>query len=342
LVNTNPVPAIGGPSGMTPSQIHTAYNIPTGSGSGAIAVVEAYDYPQALSDFNVFSSEFGLPTETSNTVTASTNQVLQVVYAGGTEPRSDPDWAQETALDAQWAHALAPNAKIYVVEAASSDLDDLMTAVSIAKGLPNVRQVSMSFGSSETGCNYVDYDSTFLQQGVAFFVAAGDSPGTVSFPPASANVVAVGATTLNVANDGTWLSETVWNSTGCGPSTFEPRPSFQNVVAPIVGEYRGTCDIAADGDPNTGLSVYDSLPDQGSSGWVVLGGTSAATPIIAGIANVSGTQRTSSQNQNVQFYANIGSNNFHDITSGSSSGFNALTGWDYPTGVGTPNGTGGF
>ncbi len=347
LINNNPRPAIPGPSGLVPSQVLTAYNIPSGGGSGAIAVVEAFDYPQALADFNVFSNQFGLPHETSSNATSSSNRVFQVIYANGIEPPVDADWAQETALDAQWAHAIAPNAKIYVVEAASDNLDDLMTAVNVAKSLPNVKQVNMSFGADESGCNYVNYDSYFQQSGVAFFVAAGDSAGDHEFPPGSANVVSVGGTTLSITSNGTWLSETAWNSVSCGPSAFEPRPTFQNGVDTLVGAYRGVCDISAVADPNTGVSVYDSLPDPGSGGgpdvgWIVLGGTSAATPIIAGVANVAGGTRTSSQDQNNRFYAAIGSPNFHDITTGTSGSYSAVSGWDFPTGVGTPNGTGGF
>ena len=331
-----------GPGGLIPSQVYKAYGVPANSGSGAVAIIDAYNYPTALNDFNQFSQTFNLPTESSTNVTGATNTVFQVVYATGSAPIDDAGWSQEMAVDTQWAHAMAPRAKIYLVEAASSNLSDLIAAVNVAKALPGVRQVTISFGSAEDSCSLVNYDSAFLQNGVVFFASSGDTSGERDFPAESVNVVAVGGTTLNVANDGTWLSETVWNSTGGGSSQFEPRPVFQDLVQNIVGAYRGDADIAAVGDPNTGVSVYDSLPYQGSSGWQVFGGTSAATPIVAGIANAAGAPRASSQAQNSVLYAGIGTANFHDITKGSSGTLTATVGWDFPTGVGSPNGLKGF
>ncbi len=331
-----------GPSGLTPAQLSKAYGVPANSGSGAVAVVDAYNYPTALNDFNHFSQTFGLPTESSADATASTNLVFQVVYASGTAPTDDAGWGQEMAVDTQWAHAMAPRAKIYLVEAASASLSDLMAAITVAKRLPGVRQVVISFGSPEDACSLANYDSIFVQNGVEFFAAAGDTSGERDFPAESMNVVAVGGTTLTVALDGTWMSETVWTSTGGGPSKFEPRPIFQDGIQSLVGAYRGNADLAAVGDPNTGVSVYDSFAYQGASGWQVFGGTSAGTPIIAGIANAAGATRAGSQALNANLIAHLGTSSFHDITQGSSSTFSAAVGWDFPTGVGTPNGLSGF
>jgi subtilase family serine protease len=250
------------------------------------------------------------------------------------------------ALDIQWAHAAAPKAKIYLVEAASDGIQDLFAAVQVAKALPGVKQVSMSFGQVETACSFVQYDPVLVQSGVSFFAAAGDTPAEQDYPAESYNAVAVGGTALTVSSTGQWQSEVVWNSdgngTGCGVSNYEPRPSFQNVVVSIVGAYRGAVDIAADADPNSGVSVYDSVPYQGYVNWQVVGGTSLATPLIAGIANAAGTSRSSSQAQNAALYGNIGTSNFHDITKGKVGKYSAGTGWDVPSGVGSPNGTGGF
>lgn len=330
-----------GPQGFSPAQIHKAYGVPNG-GAGAIALVDAFNYPTALNDFNVFSNQFGLPAEGSASATASTNAVFRVVYATGIKPTDDGGWAQESALDTQWAHALAPNAKIYLVEAASASLDDLARAVNVAKSLPGVKQVVMSFGATETSCEFATYDGTFVKSGVSFFAAAGDDAGNRDFPGESNNVVSCGGTSLIAGVDGTWISESAWDGTACGPSAFEPRPAFQNVVFNQVGKYRGACDIAADGDPATGVSVYDSFPFQSVSGWQTYGGTSASAPILAGIANTAATDRTSSRDQNTAFYAALGSASFHDVSSGSAAGFSAAAGWDFPTGVGTPNGLGGF
>jgi kumamolisin len=327
---------IGGPSGLTPSQVRGAYGN-NGAGSDAIAIVDAFNYPTALNDFNVFSAAFGLPVEPSASPTASTNTVFQVVYASGSKPADDPEWAQEAALDTQWAHAMAPGAKIYLVEAASNNMDDMMAAVNVAKSLPNVRQVSMSFGTQESGCTFVRYNSALRKSGVTFFAAAGDSAGERDFPAESYHAVAVGGTSLSVGPTGQWLAEAVWSSTGCGPSSYEPRPVFQDPLYPRIGTHRAAVDIAAVGDPNTGVSVYDSTPSQGVSGWIVLGGTSASCPIIAGCVNAAGIADVSSQALNARFYSGIGSSSLHDITIGSAGPFAAMAGWDFPSGVGTPN-----
>ncbi|MFI5385805.1 MAG: S8 family serine peptidase, partial [Fimbriimonadales bacterium] len=333
---------ISGPSGLSPSQVTGAYGVPAGAGTKAIAIIDAFNYPTALNDFNVFSSTFGLRTEPSSNATASANQVFQVVYASGSQPANDGGWSQEMALDVEWAHAMAPMAKIYLVEAVSPNFSDLMNAVNVAKALPNVRQISMSFGGTETGCLFVDFDGRLVRNGVTFFGAAGDTAGARDYPALSENVVSVGGTSLTVTNSGSWVGETVWTGTGCGKSAFEPRPVFQDVVYPIVGLYRASCDISAVADPNTGVSVYDSFAYQGASGWLVFGGTSASCPIVAGIANASGVSFASSQSLNTRLYSGRGGANFHDITAGSSGGFSAAPGWDFPTGVGSPNGLGGF
>ncbi|MBS1718374.1 MAG: S53 family peptidase [Armatimonadetes bacterium] len=329
------------PQGLVPSQVLGAYGIPSNGGSGAIAIIVAYNYVTALNDFNNFSAQFGLPTEPSADPLSAANQVFQVIYATGTKPTDDAGWGQEAAIDTQWAHAMAPNAKIYLVEAASPYTKDLMDAAQVARALPGVRQVSMSFGAAEDACQFANYDGDLVKAGVTFFASAGDTAGEKDFPGLSRNVVCVGGTTLDVTSGGVWINETAWNGTGGGKSGFEPRPTFQDGLTDIVGRYRGGPDISAVADPATGVSVYDSTPAQGVSGWIVFGGTSVSTPIIAGIANVAGG-RSSSQAQNAVFYAGIGSGNFNDITTGASGSLSAGPGYDLVTGVGTPNGLGGF
>ena len=331
-----------GPTGLTPDKVRTAYNIPPNLGSGAIAIVDAFHYPTSLSDFNTFSTQFGLPVETSANSTASTNGVFQVVYAAGTMPTTDTGWSQEMAIDTQWAHAMAPNAKIFLVEAKSASVVDLMAAVNIAKALPNVKQVSMSFGSTESACNFVHYDPNLVQNGVTFFAASGDTPNVKSFPSLSKNAVSVGGTTLNLDGSGNRVSENCWSQTGSGKSAFEPRPTFQNKVGTIVLGYRGGCDIAAVGDPATGVSVFDSTPSGGISGWINFGGTSVACPIIAGIVNAGGVPHSSSQALNVSLYSLLGTSNIYDITHGTSGVNSADHGWDYVSGVGAPNGINGL
>lgn len=331
-----------GPQGLTPQQLHTAYSIPDGLGSGAIAIVDAYHYPTALNDFNVFSTQFGLPTETSSDATSSSNTVFQVVYASGSQPTVDGSWAQESAIDTQWAHAMAPGAKIYLVESASDTVADLMAAVNIAKNLPGVKQVSMSFGATETACLFVHYDPNMVKSGVTFFAAGGDTSDEKNFPALSKNAIAVGGTSLVLDVLGNRISENSWSKTGSGLSAYEPRPTFQNTVVASVQRYRGSCDVAAVGDPATGVSVYDSTPYAGMSGWLVFGGTSVACPIIAAISNSAGNTYASSQAFNANLYAQIGTTNLFDIKHGTSGSKSAGTGWDFLSGVGAPNGLTGF
>lgn len=333
---------LAGPTGLVPQDLYTAYGIPPNQGSGAIAIVDAFHYPTSLNDFNVFANQFGLPIEPSTNPLLSTNAVFQVVYASGTKPVDDSGWSQEMAIDTQWAHAMAPNAKIYLVEAASNSVLDLMTAVNVAKNLPGVKQISLSFGATESACNFVKYDPNLVKAGVTFFAAAGDTSNEKDFPALSKNAVSVGGTTLNLDASGNRINENSWSQTGGGLSVFEPRPLFQDVVVNIVLGYRGGCDIAAVGDPATGVSVYDSTPHGGFSGWLIFGGTSVAAPIIAGIDNAAGSTHTSSQDFNARVYAQIGTTNFYDVIHGTSGPNSADHGWDMISGVGAPNGLNGF
>ncbi len=320
--------------------MHAAYNVPSIGGAGAIAVVDAYHFATSLNDFNVFAKMYNLPQETSTNATASSNTVFQVVYQGLTQPTPDASWGQEEALDIEWAHAMSRNAKIYLVEANSADIDDLFAAVQKASTLPGVREVSMSFGTSEYS-QEAQSDSIFTTPGVVYFAAAGDEAGVSEYPSLSPNVVGVGGTTLNLTTADRVSSEIVWNGTGGGPSVYEPIPSYQSVIKSIVGNFRGSPDIALNADPNTGCAVYDSTSYQGFSGWLVFGGTSLATPCIAGIANTCG-RRFANSTLELQFiYGGLG-RSYRDIITGSSGSFNAKKGWDFCTGVGVPIRTAGL
>jgi subtilase family serine protease len=325
-------------------------------GSRAIAIVEAFDAPNAASDLAIFSAQFGLPAPTS------TN--FQIIYAsagacttGGTKPGYDPGWEAEASLDLQWAHAMAPHAKIYVVEAASDGATDLFAAVAVASQCVAANgggEVSMSWGFSEAS-GETAFDSLFTQKGVVYFAATGDAPGAL-YPSASPNVVAVGGTSL-VRNPLPWRGrlgdfqgEVVWNwgpteGTGGGPSLYEPRPPYQYPVKDIVGSSRGTPDVAAVADPFTGVWIYDT----NLSGWLVVGGTSVSAPVWAGIVNAAGRFNNSTATELAQIYASASSSEeasrgFADITSGACGigpdfeGLLATEGWDFCTGVGSPLG----
>jgi subtilase family serine protease len=295
-------------------------------GSRAIAIVDAYHYPTAASDLSVFSNQFGLPQAN-----------FQVVYANGRQPPVDGNWNVEEALDIEWAHAMAPGAKIYLVEAASSNFSDLLQAVSVANSLVSQAgggEVSMSWGGSEFSSE-TSYDVYFTQSGIVYFASSGDSPGVI-WPSTSRNVVSVGGTSLsrNPAN-GSFQQELAWQSGGGGPSVYESRPGYQNAISAIVGNQRGTPDIAADADPSTGVWVY-AYP-----AWYIVGGTSVAAPVWAGMVNAANKFYSTSQNELSAVYTSQGTT---DITSGScgpNQGYMAKGGWDFCTGLGSPLGAGG-
>jgi subtilase family serine protease len=336
----------GGPSGLSPAQIRTAYSLTVG-GANTIYIVDAFHYPTALNDFNKFSAQFGLPQETSSNPLSPTNKVFQVIYANGPQPRKNCGWAQESALDIQWAHAMAPDAKIVLVEAASNSFGNLLAAVDLASARADARQVSMSWGGSEFASE-ANYDTHFngANTQIVYTAASGDTGGMTIYPGVSPFVLSAGGTRLSVDSSGNRISETGWSGSGGGKSAYELRPAFQNVISNIVGSSRGVPDWSFDADPSTGVSVYDSTPCQGISGWLVFGGTSVSAPALAGIINSAG-QNLDTQQELALIYGSVSSGgvinlaNFFDINSGSAGGFSATAGWDFVTGIGTTFGMGG-
>jgi subtilase family serine protease len=334
------------PAGMHPDQIRSAYGIPSSGGAGTvIAIVDAYHYSSAQNDFNVFSQQFGLSQELSGDITSSSNQVLQVVYQGGIRPPRNTGWSQEAALDIEWAHAMAPQAKIILVEAQSNSFANLLAAVDQAVGLrtaqppQNVVAVSMSWGGGEFASESQSDSHFNALTGPLFFAASGDTGGQVIWPSASPYVVAAGGTTLTPKGTG-GFTETGWSSGGGGSSAYETSlPSWQTGVA-NVGPNRSVPDISSDSDPATGVAVYAPMTSR-FSGWQVFGGTSVASPSLAGMVVVGGQSYANTTQLLTYLYHNLGSANFRDITAGNN-GFPCLTGWDFVTGVGTPQGVLGF
>ena len=337
-----PEGGLGPGGGMTPAQLRSFYALGSTGGSGLVVIVDAFHYPTALNDFNVFSAQFGLPQETSTDELAPTNQVFQVAYASGSKPRNNCGWAQEAALDIEWAHAMAPGAKIVLVEAATNSFANLFAAVDVASTLVGAKQVSMSWGGSEFSSE-ASNDFHFLQtSGVVYFASSGDTGGRTIYPSASPYVVAAGGTRVNTNSSGAFLSETGWSGSGGGPSLYESRPSYQSGIASIVGTKRGIPDVSSDADPNTGVSVYDSTRCQGLSGWLVFGGTSVSSPCLAGMENLSGHSYANSPVLLTNTYSRLGTNSFRDILTGSAGSFSCTAGWDFVTGVGSPQGTSGL
>jgi subtilase family serine protease len=343
-----------GPTGLTPQQIRGAYGIDqiafsdgavTGDGSGqTIAIVDAYDDPNISSDLAEFDAEYGLPAPPSFTVDnlgAST---------------TDAGWALETALDVEWAHAIAPGANIVLVEASSDSLAALLGAVGTASQLPGVSVVSMSWGATEFSGESA-YDSVFTtpagHNSVTYVAASGDSGAWSGplYPSVSPNVLAVGGTTLTLGSGSSYGSETGWSSGTGGFSgtatlfrSYESEPSYQAATLQSVGlsdGMRTTPDVSFNADPSSGVSVYDSVGYEGQSGWFQLGGTSAAAPAWAGLIAIAdqglatGGQGPLSTTQALTDLYSLPSSDFHDITSGNN-GYSATTGYDLVTGLGTP------
>jgi kumamolisin len=343
LIKTaQPEGGLGPGGGMSPAQIRSFYNMPSTGGANTIVIVDAYDYPTALNDFNVFSAQFGLPQETSTNRLASTNTVFQVVYASGKQPRGNCGWDQEAALDIEWAHAMAPNAKIVLVEAATNSFANLFAAVDKASAIVGAMEVSMSWGGSEFSSEASNDFHFPSGNGIVYFASSGDTGGTTIYPSASPFVVAAGGTHVNTNSSGAFVSETGWSGSGGGPSKYEARPSYQGGIANIVGAARGIPDLSSDADPNTGVSVYDSTSCQGLKGWLVFGGTSVASPCLAGMTNLSGLFSVDSTHELTHIYSFLGSASFRDIVSGTAGSFSCAVGWDFVTGVGSPQGTGGL
>ena len=344
------------PVGLTPSQIRHAYGFDqitfsggvVGDGTGqTIAIVDAYDAPTIQNDLHVFDTAFGLPDPPTFTRVAQDG----TTNYPSTDPAGSPGagkntWEIETALDVEWAHALAPGANILLVEASSaSDANLIQAAVNYARSQPGVVAVSMSFSGTEFS-GETSYDTYFTTPsghgGVTFLAATGDSGQPSGYPAYSPNVLAVGGTTLSLTDSaGTYSNETGWSGSGGGVSTVESQPSFQSGIVTQSSTKRANPDVAFDADPNSGVAIYDSY-DFGSAGWIQVGGTSFSTPAWAGLIAVADQGRTllglaslDGKTQTLPSLYQLPAADFHDITSGNN-GFAAAAGYDLVTGLGSP------
>ena len=316
------------PTGLSPATIKSVYNI-SGNGSGTIAIIDAYDAPTAQADLNTFSTQFGLP------VCNTANPCFEKHKMSGFV-RSNSGWALEASLDTQWAHAIAPGAKILLVEARSSSISDLLNAVDYARNRSDVVAVSMSWGGSEFSSES-SYDSYFTSSyGAAFFASSGDSGTGVQWPAVSPNVTGVGGTKL-VLSGGALVSETAWSGSGGGISQYELRPSFQATYG-LSSPQRSVPDVSYDADPNSGVAVYDSTSYNGQRGWFQVGGTSAGAPQWAAIYALGSTAT------NNRLYADAKLANssafLRDITAGTNGSCglvcSASPAYDTVTGLGSP------
>ena len=344
---------------MGPVQFHSAYNLPCTPGGApqsvcqqpiafgpqTIAIVDAYHMPTMEQDLQVYSNQYGLPSCTK------ANGCLKVVnQTGGTTLPSivSSGWAFETAMDVEVAHALCQTCKILLVEANSSSMNDLAAAVNTAANL-GATAISNSYGANEWSTESA-WDSYYNHPNIAVTASSGDNGYGTSYPAASKYVVAVGGTSLQLFSDNSYASESVWNGAGSGCSTYEGANTWQTSLSnwsqTNCGTKRAIADVSADADPNTGAAVYDSTPYSGQSGWWQVGGTSLSSPIIAATYALAGGLASTSNASSI-LYKNFTSTNSHDVVTGTNGNCQTIlckgsTGFDGPTGLGTPNGITGF
>jgi subtilase family serine protease len=332
--------------GYGPSQLQSAYNLTSASaadGSGrTIAIVDAYDDPTAAADLAAYRSAAGLPTVPSF---KKVNQNGAASPLPSAAPSSD-DWTLEESLDLDMASAICPLCNIVLVEANDDSSDGLYVANNAAAGLASY--ISNSWGGTDSSSD-TSYDSSYFTHasGIVTTVSAGDSDYGVSYPATSPKVVSVGGTALSTSSNSRGWTESVWNTTtgsegtGSGCSGYEAQPSWQTSLGLSGCTKRIDNDVAADADPATGVAVYDT--SNGDGGWNEVGGTSASSPMVAAMYALAGN---AGANPADDVYTHT--SNFYDVTSGNDGSCSpaylctAETGYDGPTGIGTPNGIAGL
>ncbi len=325
------------PVGYGPPALQQAYDLPSATrGTGeTVAVVDAYDDPDAGHDLSVYRSQYGLPACTS------ANGCFRKVSQTGTTsyPAADGGWSQEISLDVDMVSAACPLCHILLVEADSASMANLGAAEDTAVQL-GANAVSNSFGGADASDS--NYGRYFHHRGVAITASAGDAGYGASYPASSKWVTAVGGTSLTRSSTARGFTETAWSDGGSGCST-KNTASWQKQSLTGCGG-RAETDVAAVADPATGVAVYDSDSYQGTGGWLTFGGTSASSPIIAAVYALAGD--TDSITDASSLWAHHKA--LHDVKRGSNGTCPtarwciARSGWDGPTGWGTPDGTAAF
>jgi subtilase family serine protease len=337
-----PLATVAYAGGYAPADLVAAYSIGGGGGGQTVAIVDAYDNPNAEADLAVYRSRFGLaPCTTANGCFRKVNQRGQA----GPYPAGNVGWGQEIALDLDMVSAVCPACHVLLVESDSNQFSDLATAVDTAAAM-GANAISNSYGANEFSSE-ATLQSHYNHPGVAITVSSGDNGYGVEFPAASAYVTAVGGTRLSRATTTRGWTESAWTGAGSGCSSYIAKPSWQTDTGCAR---RSVADVSAVADPSTGVAVYDSYGSSGGANWFVFGGTSVAAPIIAAVYAVAGNAGSLTY---ASFpYAHASS--LWDITSGSNGrcgkGRNtaalylctARIGYDGPTGMGTPSGIGAF
>ena len=332
-------------NGYAPADLQSAYKL-TGGSSSTVAIVDAYSNPNAESDLAVYRTLFGLPDCTT------ANGCFRAVNQNGTAspmPAGNTGWGQEIDLDIEMVSAICPQCKILLVEANSNSFADLGAAVNRAASM-GATAISNSYGTSGEFLGETSYDSYYNHPGIAVTASSGDSGYGVEFPAADNHVVAVGGTNLAPASNLRGWTESAWSGAGSGCSAYFVKMPWQTDTGCAR---RMEADVSAVADPNTGVAVYDTYGSTGGNNWYVFGGTSVASPIIAAVYGLAGNAGT------VDYAARLPYGNrtaLFDVVGGSNGSCtgngrkrsgqlyfcNAVAGYDGPTGLGTPNGTGGF
>src|SRR5579871_546540 len=302
---------------FSPSDLRSYYKVPsTAKGHGFIVIVDAFDTSTVVSDFNSFSSYYSLPTENG------TGNALQVINLGAAAGSANSTgWDLEACLDTQWAHAMAPNAVIVLVEAASNSYADMFNAVAYARSGP-AAEVSMSWSGGEGGAsagteailstgNGINFAST--GDSGAFYALYGNYAG---YPASSPNVVAAGGTTT-ITNSLHHLVTTMgWEESGGGPSAVFSKPSYQSAVVGTDPTYRSMPDVSANADPNTPVGIWNTSYF-GSTYLFYIGGTSESSPVLAAIQNDSNHSYASTFAFLTHLYANLDTAGcFNDVKTG--------------------------
>lgn len=358
----------------TPSELRTGYDIPssaTGAGE-TIVIVDAYGSPTIRHDLGVYDSEFGLPAPPA----------FNIIYPGGSptynplQNHSESSWAQETSLDVEQAHGLAPDATIDLVVAANNAGNVLNSAVQYAVSNHLGQVLSMSYGAPEAAFNgnsdqVSQAEATFAQgvgENMSFFASVGDYGATENesvpsalYPASSPYVTSVGGTNLFLSDSGAYQGETTWNdsetgecpfgctsgifgATGGAPSVMFPSPSYQQGLTGTSA--RATSDVSFNASVYTGTMIYLGFLGSSNDGFYFFGGTSEGAPswaAITALADQAAGHALGSMNP--RLYALYGtkaaSKDFHDVTQGNNDffgpGFNAGVGYDFPTGIGSPD-----
>lgn len=318
-------PGASGPGGYNPSDLLTAYGLTTAASGGngvTVAIVDAFDDPNAESDLAAYRSQFGLAACTT------ANGCFTKVKFGR---RTNIGWAEEESLDVDMVSAICPKCHILLVEAATNSTANLTTAEDYA--LSHANYASNSWSGNES--TNTTSDSHYQMAGKVVTAATGDSGfnTTAQWPAILPGVIGVGGTSLTSTSP---RVESAWSGAGSGCSKVYAKPTFQTNVNTGC-TMRAQSDVSAVSDPNTGVSVYDTFRQ---SGWLVFGGTSVATPIIASVYALAG-------NTNNATYLYGHSSRLFDVKTGNNGNCGAPlctagTGWDGPTGEGSPSGTGAF